>query len=119
MLLKNVILAENKSPMYWTKQKDLVEQLLEECPSNRDCDRKLYANVLYMQAVKEGYNPKEMSLMQFLEHFTKSEVFSHPESIRRTRAKLQEEQEGLRGEKYEKRQQYHQQEAKNELGYEQ
>lgn len=104
--------------MYWTKNTELVEQLLEKCPSNRDCDRKLYANVIYMQAVKQGYKPQEMTLMTFLEHFVKSEVFAHPESIRRVRAKLQEEREDLRGEKYQERQTRNQSEAKKELGYE-
>lgn len=102
---------------YWTKNTELVQQLLENKPSNRDCDRKLYANVIYMQALKAGYKPDEMTLMQFLEYFVKDELFAHPESIRRTRAKLQEDNEELRGEKYIERQQRKQAQVKEELGY--
>jgi hypothetical protein len=110
--------VKQSEQMYWTKNKELVEQLLEKCHSNRDCDRKLYANVVYMQAVKAGFNPQEMTLISFLEHFVESDIFAHPESVRRMRAKLQEDREELRGENYDKRQVNSQSNARKELGYE-
>tara|TARA_R110000751_G_scaffold242231_1_gene342646 strand:- start:6366 stop:6677 length:312 start_codon:yes stop_codon:yes gene_type:complete len=100
------------------KNTELVQSLLEKNISNRDCDRRLYANVVYIQAVHNGYDPNTMTLMEFLERFVEAEVFAHPESIRRIRAKLQENREDLRGEKYLKRHNKIKQGVEKELGYE-
>ena len=102
--------------MYWTKRSELIEQLLEQRISNRDCDKKLYANVIFMEAQKKGYDPHLMSLYDFLTEFTKGDTFSSPESIRRTRQKIQETNPKLRGEKYEQRHKQ-QAEVKKEFGY--
>ncbi len=78
--------------------KDTVETLLIKHPHLRDDDNKLIANIWYHESKNMGIT----ELYVFLNAMAQSKFYS-PESIRRIRAKLQEERPELRGELYEKR----------------
>lgn len=75
------------------KVRDRVEKLLRENPHLRDDDFKLIANVWHAES--KGVETKA----DFLWAFSRGK-FSHPESIRRSRAKLQELNPELRGTSY-------------------
>lgn len=83
----------------------IVQRLLEEQPALRDND-----NLLMSRIWKEQSN-----ILNFFQRFESGKLHS-PESIRRTRQKLQEEFPHLRGELYEVRQK-RQEKVKQELGY--
>ena len=85
--------------------KDMVAYLLQHKPETRDCDIKLMA-VIYRR------------LCEGKDFFTEFEAkrLPSPETIRRWRAKHQEENEELRGAKYNDRHEY-QKQVKKELGY--
>lgn len=82
------------------KIKDTVEQLLTEYPETRDNDELLILKVWALQEPRlrsAGY--------AFYEFAVKYKVgkFANAESIRRSRAKLQEVNPSLRGKRYEER----------------
>ena len=79
--------------------KDKVYNLLVKHGHLRDNDLKLIACVWF----KEVPNLHEITAYEFLKIFVSGEL-SNPESIRRTRQKLQETIPALRGAKYKKRQ---------------
>ena len=79
-------------------QKDLITNLLLTQPELRDDDYKLIATIWEYEAVGSDI----MTAADFLNDFGKGK-YTNPESIRRCRAKLQEEMPELRGEKYLKR----------------
>ena len=84
------------------KIKDRVKAILLEKPEMRDNDYRLLA-VLWMREVgAERIN--QMTAFELLKHLAIGKL-SHPESVRRIRAKLQEEHIELRGAKYKQRQQ--------------
>lgn len=83
----------------------IVQRLLEEQQALRDND-----NLLMSRIWKEQSN-----ILNFFQRFESGKLHS-PESIRRTRQKLQEEFPHLRGELYEVRQK-RQDKVKQELGY--
>jgi hypothetical protein len=85
--------------------KDMVAYLLQHKPETRDCDIKLMS-VIYRR------------LCEGKDFFTEFEAkrLPSPETIRRWRAKHQEENEELRGAKYNDRHEY-QKQVKKELGY--
>lgn len=83
----------------------IVQRLLEEQPALRDND-----NLLMSRIWKEQSN-----ILNFFQRFESGKLHS-PESIRRTRQKLQEEFPHLRGQLYEVRQK-RQEKVKQELGY--
>ena len=76
----------------------LVEHLLIEFPETRDNDR------LLMFKVWAEQNPKirteEYLLWDFAKEFIEHSKFSDPETIRRTRQKIQEKNSNLRGSSY-------------------
>lgn len=76
--------------------KDLVSQILLRYPPARDCDIRLRWCVI--RAL--GFDPNKLTLTEAL-RLEKEKQVPNAESIRRTRAKLQEEQPLLRGELYE------------------
>lgn len=78
--------------------KPKVNKLLKEFPHLRDDDNKLIANIWY----NEVENILEKSAENLLKIFARGELTS-PESIRRMRQKLQEENKQYRGEKYKSR----------------
>ncbi len=77
--------------------KALIKTMLIEKPHLREDDRKLIATVWYKE-VKDLNTP----VIDFLHHFADNKI-THPESIRRCRAKLQETCPELRGNNYHKR----------------
>jgi hypothetical protein len=85
--------------------KEMVAYLLQHKPETRDCDIKLMS-VIYRR------------LCDGKDFFTEFEAkrLPAPETIRRWRAKLQEDNEELRGAVYYERYSY-QQKVKKELGY--
>ena len=79
------------------KNKDIIFNLLTKYKSYRDNDNKLIAHIW---ANEMNWNPNdEKSAMEFLHEFSRGE-YSNPESIRRSRQKIQEENISLRGENY-------------------
>lgn len=97
------------------KLRQLIESILCEFPHCRDNDRRLIANVWQREILaacgNEGYETK--TCHDTLADFAKGKL-SSPESIRRTRQKVQESQLLLRGTNYQKRQRY-QGEVKREI----
>ena len=83
------------------KCKDLVYSLLENNPSLRDCDVKIMCAVSKKQSGL-GYYFSEKPI-SFLFDLMLEKKLSSAESIRRSRAKLQELHKHLRGDMYEKR----------------
>ena len=80
-----------------------IEFFLIKHPHLRDDDNKLIATVWRWQLF-EVYNKKveDMSAMELLKYYASRQLAS-AESIRRSRAKLQEIKPTLRGDKYEER----------------
>lgn len=72
------------------KLSDRVKRLLLEKESRRNSDRILIAAVWYQEIKGEGLDPNTITGTELLRLFTEGKL-SHTESIRRTRAKLQEE----------------------------
>ena len=83
----------------------IVHRLLEEQPALRDNDNLLMSTIWKQQS----------NILNFFHRFESGRLHS-PESIRRTRQKIQEDYPHLRGELYEARQK-HQVKVKEELGY--
>lgn len=83
------------------KLKDHIRDLLIKSPELRDDDQRLIANIWLK---KIGGTPKaiQMSGYDFLFLFATSKLTS-PESIRRCRQKIQEEEPELRGKSYQAR----------------
>lgn len=84
---------------------EIVRELLEKKPELRDNDNLLMSKIWKDQA----------NILNFFQRFESGKLHS-PESIRRARQKLQEENEHLRGELYDVRQKK-QIKVKQELGY--
>jgi hypothetical protein len=84
---------------------EIVRELLEKKPELRDNDNLLMSTIWKDQA----------NIFNFFHRFESGRLHS-PESIRRTRQKIQEDCPHLRGELYEARQK-HQAKVKEELGY--
>lgn len=99
------------------KVKDKVKQLLLENPSNRDSDSKLIANYWYYELNKKGVDLHQLSAFDLLKYYADSRL-TNAESIRRMRAKLQEQHIELRGKKYNLRKTTIQNKVRKELGYE-
>lgn len=78
--------------------KPRVKKLLKFQPHLRDDDNKLIANIWYY----DTNNVENMSAMEFLAVFSSGQLTS-PESIRRMRQKLQEENIDLQGKNYKAR----------------
>lgn len=97
--------------------KEKVKQLLLDNPSNRDSDNKLIANYWHYELSKKGVDLNELSAFDLLKYYAESKL-TNAESIRRMRAKLQEEHLELRGKKYQLRQTTLKNKVRKELGYE-
>lgn len=97
------------------KAKETVENLLKSRPELRDDDRALIAEV-YRQAAahKYGEDLRRISAEAFLADYANGS-FPSAESIRRSRAKLQEHNTDLRGEKYEERKGGRERSARQEI----
>ncbi len=98
------------------KAKDKVTTLLTKFPELRDSDNKLIAFFWYKELKRKGMNPNQMSAMDFLQYFSDSKL-TNSETIRRSRAKLQEENISLRGNNYTARKGVIQKQWRKDLGY--
>ncbi|HIJ12067.1 TPA: hypothetical protein HA278_08480 [Candidatus Woesearchaeota archaeon] len=84
---------------------DIVTALLKKHSHLRDSDEKLMANVWFQFVSKDdAFEVKRMTAMQLLEELSRGNLPSY-ESISRCRRKVQEQNEGLRGELWDKRHQ--------------
>jgi len=92
----------------------IVKKLLIKHPELKDNDKRLILNVWAYQEPELNENKYTVSFKMFSEMF-KDGKLSSPESIRRSRQKLQEEFPELRGETYKVRQGKCQDEMKKDL----
>jgi hypothetical protein len=99
-----------------TKQK--VKFWLKLDANLRDSDSRLCANIWAKELIKEkGLDLLELNSVEFLRMYANNELTSAP-SIKRARAKLQEECPEYRGEKYYLRKGIYQDKWRKDLGYE-
>ena len=99
------------------KTKDKVKLFLEMYPSLKDNDNRLCSNIWAKEIGEvEGIN-KESKVADFLVAYAEGKLTSAP-SIKRARAKLQEEEPKYRGEKYNLRKGILQDKWRKDLGYE-
>ena len=94
------------------KTKDKVIYWLDKYPKLRDDDNRLCANIW-----SEELNNLEITAKDFLKLYASNKLTSAP-SIKRARAKLQEECPKYRGEKYNLRKGILQDKWRKDLGYE-
>lgn len=81
------------------KSKEIVEKLLIEQPHLRDDDNKLLASVWYIEIKQRKLVPENITGFKVL-GLIATKMLSNAESIRRSRAKLQELNVNLRGKIY-------------------
>ena len=98
------------------KTKDKVRYWLLEHDHLRDNDNKLCANI-WNEELKRFIIFEKSSVRDFLRLYSLGKLTSAP-SIKRARAKLQEEEPALRGKKYYMRKGTYQKEWRKKLGYE-
>ena len=98
------------------KTKDKVKFWLDFDSSLKDNDNRLSANI-WAEEIKKDYGDKDISAYEFLILYAGSKLTSAP-SIKRARAKLQEEEPKYRGEKYNLRKGVLQDKWRKDLGYE-
>lgn len=77
-------------------------RLLTENPHLMDDDHKLVSNVWYQDLKRMNIEPSEVSGYRLLEIISEGKL-TNPESIRRSRQKVQEEFPQLRGKNYQSR----------------
>lgn len=99
------VFTDQKTLQTMNQIKIIVHRLLEEQPALRDNDNLLMSKIW----------KKQSNIFNFFDRFESGRLHS-PESIRRSRQKVQEEFPHLRGELYEARQKY-QAKLKEQLGY--
>ena len=98
------------------KAKEKVKILLTKYPHFKDSDNKLIAAYWFEELKIKGLNPDKINVMDFLHLFADSKI-TNPETIRRSRAKLQEENVYLRGKNYSIRKGAIQEKWRKDLGY--
>ena len=98
------------------KIKDLIEELLKEKPYLRDNDNKLCTHIWYRELQKTGLDPYKIPTTDFLTLYSKNKLTLGP-TIKRARAKIQEENPSLRGSKYYIRKGVAQESWRKSLGY--
>tara|TARA_R110000765_G_scaffold375779_1_gene466449 strand:+ start:117 stop:434 length:318 start_codon:yes stop_codon:yes gene_type:complete len=79
--------------------KDKVKDLIERVPSLRDSDTRLTSHIWFRELEKMGLDPFEMKATDFFKMYAQEKMTLGP-TIKRARAKLQEESPNLRGKKY-------------------
>ena len=89
--------------MKLNKCKDIVVDILTELPETRDNDILLMQGVWRKQMEFYGVQNLDDQPIWFLFKSMRNKRVSHPSSIKRVRAKLQEQCPNLRGESYNKR----------------
>jgi len=98
------------------KTKETIKKILLEKPHLRDSDNKLIAAYWFRELKGKGIDPKVITALDFLHKYADSEL-TNAETIRRMRAKLQEENPGLRGRVYAIRKSKIQDQWRKDLGY--
>lgn len=93
--------------------KDVIIDLLTHKEHLRDNDQALIANIWWRELVTQGKD--KSTAFEMLKVFSEGKL-SNPESIRRSRQKIQEEQPELRGQSYRARHR-EQDNVKEQLGY--
>ena len=83
--------------------RSIVLYFLESYDRLRDSDEKLIATIWKLELVKNKVDPKKITAFNFLQLFADGKL-TNPESIRRSRAKIQENIPELRGSNYKERQ---------------
>lgn len=81
------------------KTKDKVKELLQKLPELRDNDNRLCCYIWYNEIQDMNIAPMKMSSTTFFKLYSRGKFTPAP-SIKRARAKLQEENPEYRGEKY-------------------
>jgi hypothetical protein len=93
--------------------KEVIIDLLTNKEHLRDNDQALIANIWWRELVTQGKD--KSTAFEMLKVFSEGKL-SNPESIRRARQKIQEEQPELRGQSYRVRHR-EQDNVKEQLGY--
>ena len=99
------------------KTKKVIEALLRKTPRLKDSDSKLIATYWFRELEHKGLDAKEITAYDFLKQYAESQL-TNAETIRRMRAKLQEENPNLRGRAYAIRKGKIQDQWRQDLGYE-
>tara|TARA_R100001594_G_C3938932_1_gene240133 strand:+ start:72 stop:383 length:312 start_codon:yes stop_codon:yes gene_type:complete len=99
------------------KTKDKVEYWLKKYPHLRDDDNRLCANIWDQEIKKFLFTESDYTSRHFFRLYAAGKLTPAP-SIKRARAKLQEERPEYRGEKYYIRKGIAQDEWRKKLGYE-
>jgi len=98
------------------KTKDKVKLYLDKYPALKDDDNKLFSTIWLNELETKGYDSHKMSGFELLKMLSANKLTSAP-SIKRARAKLQEEEPSYRGKKYDKRKGVIQDKWRSDLGY--
>tara|TARA_R110002110_G_scaffold372294_1_gene582343 strand:- start:224 stop:532 length:309 start_codon:yes stop_codon:yes gene_type:complete len=96
--------------------KEIVLKLIEGIPSLRDNDNRLCTHIWFRELEKMGLDPYNIPTTEFLKLYAKNKITLAP-SIKRARAKIQEETPSLRGNKYFIRKGVAQEKWREKLGY--
>ena len=99
------------------KTSDKIKELLEDVPSLRDSDTRLTTHIWFREMESQNIDPFKIAATDFLKLYAKEKLTLAP-TIKRARAKLQEEYPELRGQKYYIRKGVAQVKWKKDLGYE-
>tara|TARA_R110000787_G_scaffold19512_1_gene58450 strand:- start:226 stop:534 length:309 start_codon:yes stop_codon:yes gene_type:complete len=99
------------------KTKEVIKKLLTKYPNLKDNDNKLIANYWNLELKDKNKDINVMTASELLSMYAQSQL-TNAETIRRMRAKLQEEVPSLRGKAYELRKGTIQDKWRKDLGYE-
>ena len=99
------------------KTKEVIQQLLTKYPNLKDNDNKLIANYWNLELKNKNIDINIMTASELLSMYANSKL-TNAETIRRMRAKLQEDVPSLRGRAYELRKGTIQDKWRKDLGYE-
>ena len=99
------------------KTKEKVKYWLDFDSSLKDDDNRLCANIWAEEMIVLGYGGIETKVVAFLKLYALNKLTSAP-SIKRARAKIQEEEPAYRGKKYALRKGKLQDDWRKRLGYE-
>ena len=94
----------------------MVKVFLTKHPVLKDDDNKLFSTIWLHELQSMGYDENKLSAYELLKMLSVNKLTSAP-SIKRARAKLQEEEPKYRGQKYNKRQGKLQDKWREDLGY--
>jgi len=98
------------------KTKEEIIKLLKKHTHLQDSDNKLICTYWFNELIRKKIDPHKISGFEFMKLYANNKL-TNTESIRRQRAKIQEEHPELRGNHYQGRQTTKQDEWKAKLGY--